>query len=509
MTSYLIKSILCSGILIVVYHLFLEREKMLWFNRFYLLSALVFSLVVPLISFEIKPENVLKPVITAVPQIMEEMQKTGVINSMIATAESNSPPDTMQLLLFVFDGICLLLLIRFLVNVSSVLRLKSRCRNVKIASAKLILVPENIVTYTFLNNIFIPEKTFENAQVRDEILAHELAHARQMHSLDVIFIELIHVFLWVNPFLFWYKKAIRLNHEFLADEAVLKEYTNVKSYQLLLLDTVLQGRQMALTSSFNYSITKKRLAMMTKIKNLNRQYIKQGAIAVLAFVLTLTFSEKIYAQIEFKSKEVAATFPEISIVRFEAVADKPAKKPDQKGKSGPGISKAEIDEFYKTIERNTTYVKNKKGRTDPMVRMEPKMEDRMYELFSQMDTDQLQMAADSGIMVFQMPIPVKKAPTPEMFENWKKPEIFGIWINEKHVPNSELNKYKYSDIAEYSLSKLYGGALKGRIYKYQLDILTNEEFDRTYDRRANDRVIITRVGWVGENRPKSFAGRRI
>jgi bla regulator protein BlaR1 len=48
MTSYLIKSILCSGILIMVYHVFLEREKMLRFNRFYLLLAVIFSTGYPI-----------------------------------------------------------------------------------------------------------------------------------------------------------------------------------------------------------------------------------------------------------------------------------------------------------------------------------------------------------------------------------------------------------------------------------------------------------------------------
>ena len=142
----------------------------------------------------------------------------------------------------------------------------------------------------------------------------------------------------------------------------------------------------------------------------------------------------------------------------------------------------------------------------PVNKMAPKMEDRMYELFSKMTRDQQRVAADSGIMVFQMDMPVKKAPTPEMFENWKRADIFGIWIDGKHVPNTELDKYKHTDIAEYDLSKLYGGALKGRSYKYQLDLNTNDYFDKNYQRRVNDRVIITRPGWVGE-RPKTFANR--
>jgi bla regulator protein BlaR1 len=509
MTSYLIKSILCSGILTMAYHLFLEREKMLRFNRFYLLLAVIFSLIIPSVSFEIKPDTTLEPVAAVMPRLLEKMQGNVAASPPGYVAQGDSRQDLMHYLPFIFYLATSLLLIRFIRNIWTILRLKSQCRTIPIGDAKLILVPQDIITYTFLNNVFIPEKSFENAQVRDEILTHELAHARQMHSLDILFIELVQVVMWFNPFLFFYKKAIRLNHEFLADEAVLREYTDVKSYQLLLLDTILYRRQVSLTSSFNYSITKKRLAMMTKIKNLNRQYVKQFAIALLAFVLTLTFSEKIYSQIEAGGKEVAEALPEIKIVKFDqAPTPKKTDSRISKTKFGLGLSSSEISEFYNTIEKYTTYVKNKKGRTDPMVRMSPKMEDNMHVLFAKMNGEQRHQAEiDSGILVFQMDIPVKKAPTPEIFENWKKADVFGVWINEKHVPNTELDKYKNTDIAEYIISKLYGGALKGRSYKYQLNISTNDYFDKNYQARVNDRVSIIRVGWVGE-RPKTFGKQR-
>lgn len=127
--------------------------------------------------------------------------------------------------------------------------------------------------------------------------------------------------------------------------------------------------------------------------------------------------------------------------------------------------------------------------------MPPALKDQMYERYTRMDKEQQQQQFDQGLIIMQMDIPVKKAPTPEMFENWKRPTVFGIWINDKQVPNSELDKYKYSDIAEYDLSKLYGAALKGRIYKYQLNLLTNDHFDKTYEERVLNRVIISRT-WL-------------
>ena len=149
--------------------------------------------------------------------------------------------------------------------------------------------------------------------MRHEIITRELAHARQMHSLDVLFISLLLTVMWFNPFAYLFRKAIRINHEYLADEAVLVKYKDVKSYKLLLLDTLISRQQTALTCSFNYSITKKRLAMMTTIINFKRQYIKQMSVTLLSAALTFVFSEKIYAQIQ---ASIPVAFPKLICINL-------------------------------------------------------------------------------------------------------------------------------------------------------------------------------------------------
>jgi hypothetical protein len=369
--------------------------------------------------------------------------------------------------------VSLVLLARFVVNIAAILRLKAKCTVVSWGNATLVLAPADITSYTFLNNIFIPAKSFKNGHLKDEILTHEQAHANQKHSLDIILTELIGALLWFNPFLLFYKKAIRLNHEYLADEAVLSKYSDVKSYQLLLLDTILDKRAGTLISSFNYSITKKRLAMMTKIKNLNRQYAKQGMITLLTIALGFVFSERIYSQ----SGKSSNKSPEIKTIPIES-------------KTSEGISEEEMKEFKETIDGHTHLVKDIKGRMGRDVRIEPKLKEHLYGLYAQMSKEQQNAVRDSGILIMKMPVPVKKAPTRDMFENWKKPEVFGVWLDGRHIANKELDKYKNTDIAEYDLSKLYGAALKGRSYKYQLDLTTHQNFEKNFEARVSDRVSI-------------------
>jgi len=478
MASYLIKYILCSGILLAVYHFLLEREKMLHFNRFYLLVAMVFSLLVPLATIEM-PSEMIREV---VPDNV--VSNRPIINNGPDQAAQSAPIQhnaslPVYLPWLVYGLIATALLLRIGFQFLVIFRSKSGRRIVPFEMAKLVLMPGDTPTYTFFNFIFISQKAFDDQAIPKEILTHELAHARQMHSLDILFTELLIALCWFNPVPLLFRRAIRLNHEYLADDAVIAGHTNVREYQLLLLDTLLTHRRTTLASSFNYPVTKKRLAMMTTNINLRIQFVKKVFVALLLPALAFALAEKTYSQ---------------------EAATKSAPKPESKIEATPAsgseaVSEIEMKQFYATIEQYTKYVKNGKGRTNPVVNMRPELENELYAVYERMTDVQKSQVKAKDITVFRMSIPVKQAPTPEMFENWKRPDVFGIWLNEKHVPNSELNKYKYSDIAEYDLSKLYGGALKGRRYKYQLDILTNDYFDKTYDERVNNRVLIGRRGW--------------
>jgi hypothetical protein len=87
-------------------------------------------------------------------------------------------------------------------------------------------------------------------------------------------------------------KAIRLNHEYMADEKVL-ESQNKNAYQLLLINMELVNHSISLASDFNYSLTKKRLAMMN-YKNTRKisPLIKIVSIPLFLFlVFMLTFCE--------------------------------------------------------------------------------------------------------------------------------------------------------------------------------------------------------------------------
>jgi DMSO reductase anchor subunit len=75
MIAFLFKSAIAMAVLIGVYYLLLQREKMYGFNRFYLLGALIFSLILPLVTI---------PIYVEIPQVAEKLQE--VVTSPATTA---------------------------------------------------------------------------------------------------------------------------------------------------------------------------------------------------------------------------------------------------------------------------------------------------------------------------------------------------------------------------------------------------------------------------------------
>lgn len=69
--------------------------------------------------------------------------------------------------------------------------------------------------------------------------------------------------------------------------------------------------------------------------------------------------------------------------------------------------------------------------------------------------------------------PQKKL-TPEMLEDFKDENVYGVWIDGKRVKNSELNKYKASHFAEYNVSKLHKNAVNYGKHYFQVNLYTQK-----------------------------------
>jgi beta-lactamase regulating signal transducer with metallopeptidase domain len=289
MILYLLKSGILLLVFYAVYKLWLENEKMFRFNRIYLLGSLVFSFVIPLQLISIASGFSNKIGFIQLEELV--IQKNNENVEMISINDF-----VFVLIGVVYAFIVLMLTIRFVLNLYSFYKRIKNNQVEFIQGEKIVLIEQPILPHSFWKSIFINKNEFEKGKIPSELIAHEKAHLDQKHTLDILFIEVLQIVFWFNPLLIFYKKAIKLNHEFLADEAVNKQFGSVKSYQNLLLDFASHKNTVVLASNINYLITKKRLLMMTKKESPIKIVLKVFSVGVVYALLLFVFSTKATAQ---------------------------------------------------------------------------------------------------------------------------------------------------------------------------------------------------------------------
>ena len=291
MTAYLIKSILCLLILWGFYKVALEQTAAHNFKRFYLLSSLILSLALPLITFSYTVEVAPQPVNTENFLAPTEFNDAPVVKPV---AES-----TNWLLItsgIVYGAGVLIFGFRFLRNL---LRLREKVRHnehVKATSHINVLLVEKVIPHSFLKYIFLPKTDFKNNLLPAEVLQHEHAHVIQKHSWDILFIEFLQVVFWFNPILILLKKSVALNHEFLADQAALQQENNITNYTNLLFNYSGGAHHTALSSPINYSLTKKRILMLSKRSSFAKLAARAALILPVISFCVYFFSQGVVAQ---------------------------------------------------------------------------------------------------------------------------------------------------------------------------------------------------------------------
>jgi TonB family C-terminal domain len=272
MTLYFFKMILCTLFFFFIYVALLEREKMHKFKRMYLLCSLVLSFVIPIIPL---------PLDISLPWFGEDMVWLYTGNDLAGSLSAQSGLGTeisnegdASALGIKIDYVIIIKLLYLVVTITllislfiSAIKLFYCVKNRPLLifpDKKIVLIKEKLVPFSFGQYIYLNEEDYKNGLIAKEMIMHEQVHVRQRHSLDVMFIELLIAIIWFNPVLFLYRRAIKQNHEFLADDAVLKTENNITRYQNILISIISKTGSTGLASSLNYSTIKKRFIMMKR-----------------------------------------------------------------------------------------------------------------------------------------------------------------------------------------------------------------------------------------------------
>ena len=282
MILYLLKSAGCLALLLAFYHLVLEREKMHKFNRFYLLGSVLFSFITP--AFIIYTE--------AIPTIIE----THSMNTYTLEEPIEKNINYTLLITSIYVLISSVFAVRFARNLFKIIRKIKKNQHQKLDYATLILVDNKILPHSFWNYIFINKEEYISNKIESELLTHELTHVTQKHTFDILIMEFLIILFWINPLFIFLKKAIQLNHEFLADETVINKHKNTFQYQHLLLNKAAWKNEYYLASNLNYSLTKKRLTMMTKQSSQTKVWLKKLAVIPLLLGFIFLFAKRVEAK---------------------------------------------------------------------------------------------------------------------------------------------------------------------------------------------------------------------
>ncbi len=278
MILYFIKSTFLLLIFFSIYRFSLQDKKSLQFNRFYLLIALVLGLVLPLFNFSFFVES--NSIIETKEIVFQQIEGFSDFEN-FPMIQKESLFSNLEIL---FIGIVFFLTIRFVFRVYLIVRLKKAGQQIKNEYGRLILHSKVKSPFSFLKSIYLNLESWNSGLIEKEILIHEQGHVVQKHSLDIMFIELLKIGLWFQPMLYFYKKAIQENHEFLADVFCLQQTTNINAYQNIILNYYSeQNKRLELSSSIDYKNLKKRFMMM---KNTKKGNVTKVLFYSSAFVLT-------------------------------------------------------------------------------------------------------------------------------------------------------------------------------------------------------------------------------
>jgi bla regulator protein blaR1 len=278
-----------------------------------------------------------------------------------------------------------------------------------------------------------------------------LSHVTQRHSIDIIMIELFWIFFWFNPLLFIYQRMIRVNHEFLADEAVIKKGADAKRYQYLLLTPQPAMTGIFPASSFNYNITKKRLIMISRSTSPLKALARQMAVIIPASGLFLLCCVETVAQ---------DTIPGVSTT----------SKTSQVSSTSEGVSDELMSE-YKAI-AGKIMKDNKQGSMGEVTEAD---RSRLETIFTGMSKEQ---QGRQTIRFIPTPPPLTKSvPTTKQWESMKTAKDYVLRINGWRASVRDLEKYKATDFSRVEVVGIFQNAKGNRKHYYHVQLMTKEYYE--------------------------------
>ena len=230
--AYFLKINVAIALFYAFYRLFFHKDTFFHWRRMALLCFFAISMLYPLLNIQgwIKAHE---PMVAMADLYATILLPEQVVTPTQATVINWQEVITQFAKIIYWSGM-LLLTARFFVQLGSIIRLHFQCSKSNIQGVCVHLLKKETGPFSFFHWIFIHPQSHTESEI-SEIITHEETHARQYHSVDVLFSEIMCIFCWFNPFIWLMKREVRGNLEYMADHRVLETGHDSKSYQYHLL----------------------------------------------------------------------------------------------------------------------------------------------------------------------------------------------------------------------------------------------------------------------------------
>ncbi len=327
-----------SAILVTVFYCFykflLQKETYFKSIRYFLLSGIILSLIIPFIT------------------IIKHIEIAPIQGVLVSTTNNDPFPNSnsinwSSICIYIYGAIAFSLFVKFVFQLISIGALIYKNKCTKVDAYYFVETSSQISAFSFFSFIVYNPTQFDSDELK-QVLAHEKAHVLQMHSLDNLISNLLVILLWFNPFAWLYKNKITQTLEFIADEYAQNASESQRSYQQLLLKTAIPNYQMALANNFYNSLIKKRIIMLHKQRSNSKSQWKFILMLPLLLVFVFTVNTQTIAQQKISTKKIVKRNVDV----FAMTLNKESSKNDLKNISSTFLDKG-LTVKFNNIKRNS------------------------------------------------------------------------------------------------------------------------------------------------------------
>ncbi|MFI1773047.1 M56 family metallopeptidase [Thalassobellus citreus] len=270
MLHYIIQTVAFQLFFLLIYDVFLKKETFFNWNRIYLIVTSLLSFAIPFIKINRFKDVLPQEYIISLPEVVIGQSPSNTNNFvLLETVVINNNVSYWAIAFYTGLIIALFVFLYKLIRILVLIFKNPKTYQKDLTLVKLI---NSNAAFSFFRYVFLGD--FIKSEDRESILKHETVHVKHLHSLDLLFFEILRILFWFNPLVYMYQNRVNTLHEFIADAEAVKHQDKSQYYQNLLTQVFETKNISFINTFFKQSLIKKRIIMLQKSKSKQIKLLK-------------------------------------------------------------------------------------------------------------------------------------------------------------------------------------------------------------------------------------------